>query len=360
MTRIILYDSARPPSKPHPDPIKRLEGQLAKRFREYLIKELPIPAEAPEEPRMPSPPRLVPSLKPVAVGTPLAGMIHHVYIFDEHDGIVVNEEFWQIPVDEKQITEFAQRIKAVRDTLIEESNTTKLIGKPLEKGQAILIADNLADDDTLREKLDYVTNEYLRVISNEVEYSDFIKKIDIYVTIVLPRISIIGYSGVGKDDILALFYGRTTPPEHDPTIAIGVDQIAGARIGTLLITAWDFTGQDRFRKLWELYFRGSAAIIIVTDSTIENVLNSKNIIDLIRRKDITAGVLAIANKQEKPNALTPQLIEHILGIKTIGLTEPQVKSGDPTIALKILSEAMKLAKEPEPKYTGPKPELVFD
>lgn len=358
MTKIILYDSTQTSSSPHPDPIKRLEGQMAERFREFLIKELPIPIEEPEETHISPPPRQITPIEYVSSDTPLAGMIHHVYIFDEHDGIVVDEEFWRIPVDKKLITDFAQRVNEMQDTLIEESKTTKFIGKPIGRGQVVLTADSLADDDTLREKLDCVTHEFRRVMSHKVEYEDFIKKVDDYVTTTLKG-SIIGYGGVGKTDILTLLNGGVPATTYVPPIAIDIQKIENARIGTLEISTWDFTGQDRFHKLWELYLRGSRVIIIVTDSTLENVLNSKDIIDIICRKDIAASVLVIANKQESPGALPPNLIEKLLKAKTMGVTETAVKQYNPALALEILSEALKL-EHPNEEPTVLKPEMKFD
>ncbi len=358
VVRIRLTDATHIPPSVHPDPIKRLEGEMAERFREFLIKELAMPFEEPEEePQIPTTPQLTP-IEPLPAVTPLAGMIHHAYIFDQHDGIVVNEEYWGIPVDEKRITEFAQRVKEMQDTLIEESKTTKFIGKPLGRGQVVLVADSLVDDDTLREKVDRVTYEFRRVIRHEAEYTDFIKRFDDYVTTTM-KISIIGYEGTGKTDIVTLLNGGVPPTTYVPTRAIDIQKIEGARIGSLEISTWDFSGQDRYRNLWELYFRGSRVIIIVTDSTLENVLNSKDITDLIHRKKIAASLLVIANKQEYPRALPPNLIEKILNAKTIGKTESSLKIYDPALALEILSEALKVApqkKEP----VAPKPELVFD
>ncbi|MFW9830398.1 MAG: ADP-ribosylation factor-like protein [Candidatus Thorarchaeota archaeon] len=102
--------------------------------------------------------------------------------------------------------------------------------------------------------------------------------------------------GVGKTALVTLLNGGVPSTSYVPIIAIDIQKIEGARIGTYEISTWDFAGQDRFRRLWELYFRGSRIILLVTDSTLENVLNSKGIIDLIRRKDIAAQLLAIANK----------------------------------------------------------------
>ncbi|MFX0170083.1 MAG: ADP-ribosylation factor-like protein [Candidatus Hodarchaeota archaeon] len=365
--KIKLCETTHPTPRFHPDPLKRLEGAMATRFREFLIKEIALlpdealPISEPYlPPVIPAPPRIIPipPTEPLPPGTPLAGMIHHAYIIDARGEFVVNEEFWNITVEEAWITDFAECVKDAQDTLIEEINGTKLIGKPLGRGIVVLSADSAAGDATLREKLDRVTYEFRRVISHEIAYDDFIDRVDDYVTTTC-KISIIGYGGVGKTDIVTLLNGGVPPTEYTPTIAIDIQRIEDFRIGTLEISTWDFPSLARFRKLWELYFRGSRIILLVTDSTLENVQKSKNIIDFIRRKNIAAQVLAIAYRQDRPGALSLNLVQRFLGIKALGLTEGEVRSGDPATAMKIITEAMKLAapkKEPE----TPKPEMVFD
>ena len=284
-------------------------------------------------------------------------MIHHIYIIDARDETVVDKKFWIITVNVKEMQDFAGRVKDAQDTLIEEIGPIKYIGKPLGRRVVVLCAESVDDDDTLREKLDRVTYEFRRVISYEVEYEDFMEKVEDYVTTTL-KVSIIGYGGVGKTTLVTLLNGGVPPTSYVPTIAIDIQKIEGARIGTYEISTWDFAGQDRFRKLWELYFRGSRIILLVTDSTLENVLNSKDIIDLIRRKeDIAAQLLAIANKQDLPGALSPQLVQRILGIKAYGMVA--IDPNNREKALDIIKEALKLAAPKEEPVT-PKPEMVFD
>ncbi|MFX1319654.1 MAG: ADP-ribosylation factor-like protein [Promethearchaeota archaeon] len=283
-------------------------------------------------------------------------MIHHVYIIDARDEIVVEKKFWIITVNVKEMRDFANRVKVARDTIIEEIGPIKYIGKPLGRGIVVLCAEGVDDDDTLREKLDRVTYEFRRVISYEVEYETFMDKVDDYVTTTL-KVSIIGYGGVGKTTLVTLLNGGVPPTSYVPTIAIDIQKIEGARIGTYEVSTWDFAGQDRFRKLWELYFRGSRIILLVTDSTLENVLNSKDIIDLIRRKDIAAQLLAIANKQDLPGALSPQLVQRILGIKAYGMVA--IDPNNREKALDIIKEALKLSAPREEPVTA-KPEMVFD
>jgi small GTP-binding protein len=282
-------------------------------------------------------------------------MIHNIFIIDARNEIVIQKKFWIITVNMPEMQDFARRVKESQDALIEEIGPTKYIGKPLGRGVIVLCAESVDDDDALREKIEKVTYEFRRVISYEVEFDTFLANVEDYVTTTL-KVSIIGYGGVGKTTLVTLLNGGVPPTAYVPTIAIDIQKIEGARIGTYEITTWDFAGQDRFRKLWELYFRGSRIILLVTDSTLENVLNSKDILDLIRRKEISAQLLAIANKQDLPGALPPALVQRILGVNSYGMV-----AIDPTNrqkALDIIKEALRMGLPEEP-VTRPKPDMTF-
>lgn len=265
-------------------------------------------------------------------------LIHHCFIVDARDKIVVQKKFWIITVNIRAVEEFAARVKESQVLLCEEIGPTKFIGKPLGRGVVILCAESFDEDNVLQDKLETVTQEFQKVITYQLEFGEFMKKLEDYVVTTL-KVSIIGYGGVGKTTLVTLMSGGIPPRTYVPTVAIDIQKVEGARIGTYEISCWDFAGQDRFRKLWELYFRGSRIVLLVTDSTLENVLNSKDIIDLIRRKEIPAEVLAIANKQDLPGALKPSLVQRILGIRVYGMVAIDVANREK--ALDIIREALR-------------------
>jgi len=288
-------------------------------------------------------------------------MIHNVFIIDARNEIVAQKKFWLISVDSKEMMEFAARVKESQEVILEEIGPVKYVGKPLGRGVVVLCAESVDEDDVLKDKADRVTYEFHRVVNYEVEYEDFMEKVDKYVTTTL-KVSIIGYGGVGKTTLVTLLSGGVPPTSYVPTIAIDIQKIEGARIGTYEVSTWDFAGQQRFQKLWELYFRGSRIILLVTDSTLENVLNSKDILDLIRRREreephFHPEVLAIANKQDLPGALSPPLVQRVLGVKAY----PMVAI-DPTNrqkALDIIKEALAMGV-PKEAAVAPPPEMTFD
>ena len=246
-------------------------------------------------------------------------MIHHVFIIDARDTLVVQKRFWIIDVDQQEMRQFAAQIKANQALLIQEIGNTKYIGQPLGRGVVILCAEPVDEDTTLLEKIDKVTFEFRRVISYEEEFEAFMMKLDKYVTTKL-KVSLLGYGGVGKTTILRLLNGGNIPQTYIPTIGIDIQKVEGARIGTYELLVWDFAGQERFRKLWKMLFSRSRIVFLVTDSTLENVLQSKDILEFLRDQGLTSEVVVIANKQDLTGALQPSLVQRLLGVKSFGLT----------------------------------------
>jgi small GTP-binding protein len=269
-------------------------------------------------------------------------MIHHVFIIDANDDIVVKkrtvDEALKLTVEEKKVREFALRVKEAQDIIFDVGETrdsNKLAGGPLGRGVVVLCAQQLDQDDVLRDRLKEVAERFRQVISYDVDYDDFLAKAVDYIIINL-KVSVIGYGGVGKTTFLKLLRGEPPRKEYDPTVALEIESVL---IGTYKVSTWDFAGQQRFHKLWELYLRGSNAVLLVTDSTLANVLDTKEILDwVLSHRDLEIPILAIANKQDLPGALSPELVQRVLGVKTRGMVATELANRDK--ALSILTELL--------------------
>ncbi|MHA2378323.1 MAG: ADP-ribosylation factor-like protein [Candidatus Thorarchaeota archaeon] len=130
------------------------------------------------------------------------------------------------------------------------------------------------------------------------------------------KIALVGEGGVGKTTTLHLLLGDTPPTQYVPTIALNLETVENIRFGNYSLVLWDFAGQERFRKLWRFYFHGADVIFLVCDSSLRNVIISKDILKLIRRDAPKVPLFAIANKQDKPNVMKPEVVQKILGVPT--------------------------------------------
>ncbi len=69
----------------------------------------------------------------------------------------------------------------------------------------------------------------------------------------------------------------------------------------------------------EEFVKGSSLILIVTDSTLENVEKSKFFLEIVKHQSTQANIVVIGNKQDLDNALEPDQIKEILGLNSYPL-----------------------------------------
>lgn len=150
-----------------------------------------------------------------------------------------------------------------------------------------------------------------------------------------PKISLIGFSGVGKTTITRLITAEDIPHEHVPTITGDIGTI---KIGKLHFHLWDFAGQEQFSFLWNNFIKGSDAVLLITDSTLENCEKSKYFTELIRKEAPYAHSAVIGNKQDLPDAMPLNDIERILEMKAYSMiaVDPDNRNKMITIIADIL------------------------
>ena len=158
-----------------------------------------------------------------------------------------------------------------------------------------------------------------------------------------PKISLIGFSGVGKTTITRLIKAEEIPMQHIPTIT---GDIATIKIGKLHFHLWDFAGQEQFSYLWNNFIKGSDAVLLITDSTLENVEKSKFFLELIKEQAPQAHTSVIGNKQDLDDAMKPEQIEKILGLKTYSMIANDLSNRDKMIT--IIADVLEMSAEVSP------------
>ncbi|MFX1324834.1 MAG: ADP-ribosylation factor-like protein, partial [Promethearchaeota archaeon] len=158
-----------------------------------------------------------------------------------------------------------------------------------------------------------------------------------------PKISLVGFSGVGKTTITKLIRAEEIPMEHIPTIT---GDIATVRIGKLHFHLWDFAGQEQFSYLWNNFIKGSDAVLLITDSTLENVEKSKFFLELIKEEAPNAHTAVIGNKQDVQGVIKPAQIERILGLKSYSMIAKDPENRNKMI--QIIADILEMSAEVSP------------
>ena len=187
----------------------------------------------------------------------------------------------------------------------------------------IFISDLSDDFDRIKVELVRIKEEFLNLfkdnLTSEIENS-LLSLLDPTTDKIhrnlKPKISLVGFSGVGKTTITQLIKASELPIEHIPTIT---GDVATVKIGRLYFLVWDFAGQEQFSFLWNKFIKGSDAVLIISDSTLENIEKSKFFLELIGEEAPYAHTAVIGNKQDLPNSLNVEDIERIIGVKTYSM-----------------------------------------
>ncbi|WEU39641.1 MAG: GTP-binding protein [Candidatus Odinarchaeum yellowstonii] len=152
------------------------------------------------------------------------------------------------------------------------------------------------------------------------------------------KIAITGLPGVGKTTITNLLTNRKIPLKHDPTIGVNFSNIKLDELNTIL-SVFDFAGQERFSFIIDDLIKGSKIILLVTDSTPQNILNSIPLLNKLKIIAPNSKIIGIANKQDIKGALSPERVANILGLETYGMIA--IDSREKVHMYRVLINALK-------------------
>lgn len=151
------------------------------------------------------------------------------------------------------------------------------------------------------------------------------------------KIAILGSGGVGKSSVLKLILGDEPDANYIPTVGVDIKEF-DFEVKSMKLVFWDFSGQPHFRKLWQPFLEEADLVIVVSNSTVENLVETKSIIQLINAEKPDACIVLIANKQDLPEAIPPETIEKYMGMPVHGLVA--IDPNQREKLLEILKEAI--------------------
>lgn len=131
---------------------------------------------------------------------------------------------------------------------------------------------------------------------------------------------VVGLDNSGKSTILNHFKPEEQKSiEIVPTIGFSVETF---KIKNLNLTAFDMSGQGRYRNLWEHYYHDAQGVVFVIDSTdaLRMVVVKDELELLLQHKDIKGRqvpILFFANKMDLKDALSSVKVSHALGLDTL-------------------------------------------
>jgi small GTP-binding protein len=270
--------------------------------------------------------------------------------------VITSSQYWTFQVPRSDIVDFitARKQQATvskgRDDISLLVAGNKYYGREIDSELLLVFITDMGENDrSVNEKI-VAASEGLREILKHKNIT-FVK--NNYERLINPfvhsklKVALVGEGGVGKTTTLHLLMGRRPPTQYIPTIALAMEVIENIHFANYSLVLWDFAGQERFRKLWKLYFQGADIVFLLTDSTLRNILISKDMFQMIRRDAPHVPIVVIANKQDCPNALDPSIIERIIGAETYPLVAIDMTYRDKLLTL-LLNTAAKHVNIPVP------------
>ncbi|XP_001363341.1 ADP-ribosylation factor-like protein 4D [Monodelphis domestica] len=135
------------------------------------------------------------------------------------------------------------------------------------------------------------------------------------------HVVVIGLDSAGKTSLLYRLKFKEFV-QSVPTKGFNTEKIRMPLGGSRAITfqVWDVGGQEKLRPLWRSYTRRTDGMVFVVDATeAERLEEAKIELHRISRASDNQGVpvLVLANKQDRPGALSPAEVEKRLAVKEL-------------------------------------------
>ncbi|MFX1564044.1 MAG: ADP-ribosylation factor-like protein [Promethearchaeota archaeon] len=261
-------------------------------------------------------------------------MIFSVLLITRNGIKLYHRSYWAVEVSQTAISEFIQSLRQLEQNAGKELDVTIFVDNLKFAHRFIdtdlllvVVADPNDSDELIQGKAESASRLVRRKFAKQIWefkstrdssiFQDIGQVIDAAIVSTL-KIVLLGEGGVGKTTILRLLQGTPTDLDHKATTAVYVEQLEKATLGPYEFAVWDFPGQERMVPRWEDYLRGTDVALIVTDSTLKNVMSTRRLLPRIRKWTPNALFWSIANKQDLEGSLIPATVGRLLGLPTVG------------------------------------------
>merc|ERR1711939_594846 len=143
------------------------------------------------------------------------------------------------------------------------------------------------------------------------------------------RVAVVGLDNSGKSTILnQLKPSKASINEVTPTVGFSTESFEH---GNCAFTAFDMSGQSRYRELWQHYYNDATGIIFVVDSTdaIRMCVAAEELRELLTNgHTVGKPILFFANKKDKPEAMHESKVWDQLGLGSIADRPVQIQGSD--------------------------------
>lgn len=268
-------------------------------------------------------------------------VIRSVYVLGEQGNMIYSKEYAKSEHKDSLVEFLVNLSQFLRTVDLEEKTEhmnaaiSRIFYTKRNPFTFMFVADKADDavqiDEKMGQMVDFFMKDYANLALANQPLDGFDEKVD-EIAVTMVKVAILGFAGVGKTTTLHLLRGETLPLVHDPTIGVSIKKLP-EEVENANIVLWDLAGQSRFSILWAKMIANAQVVIIVTDSTLENVLRSKKLVTLVKEEVPDAKVIGIANKQDLPTALTPERVGQILGIPTYELVAIDISYRDRLITI---------------------------
>jgi small GTP-binding protein len=271
-------------------------------------------------------------------------LIHNVLLLTRNGIKLFHRSYWAIEVDQPIVAEYIQSLRQIeRDTGSDVLvpiflDGMKFIHKYVDNDLIlVLVADQQDKDEILQEKIETAVITMKKKYAKQLWDFKSTRNSEVFqhlgpildeAIVSTLKVVLLGEGGVGKSTILKMLMSQRANLNHVATMAVYVEEMQTAKLGPYEIAVWDFPGQELLVPKWKDYLRGTDVVLMVTDSTLKNVMSTRRLLSIIQKWTDGALIWSIANKQDLKDALLPDTVARLLGVRTIGLVAIDPRNKD--------------------------------